>query len=111
MTFPKWAQVIRKAEAISRWIDDTFFPVPASYDKRYSALEEKQKAQELAERDANAIYNNISACTKFYHTLNVSQMIVKFLENHGNTVQVVQHAESMRMELRNKTIEIENSQK
>lgn len=89
---PSTKQVTAKCEAVSRWIDNTFFPVPAGYEERYAHLD---KAQQSAERDANKILECIKSCERLGQFAAIDAMKRNYMVKHGNTPQVVAQLASL----------------
>lgn len=81
-----------KCEALSRWIDNHFFPLPDGYDERYHQLD---IAQQAAERDANKILACINSCERLGQFTAIDAMKRNYMVKYGNTPQVVAQLASL----------------
>ncbi len=92
--------VIRRLKKVSDWIDNTFFPVPATERDIVS-----RKQQDI-EACSNLIYAQIAKCKTLKDTYDATDAVRDFMVIWGNSIQVMASVDSMNLALYNKQKEI-----
>ena len=88
---------------ISDWIDEKFFPVPASM------LERMQQQQRDIEQTANHLKEAIVRCQTLKRSYELEELIRDFKHVWGPRPQVIASHDSLLLQLRNKQSEILNN--
>jgi len=101
---PFWAlRPLRALMHLSDWIDDKFFPLPAT------PADQKQRHVQDIEDCALMIKKQIEKCTSLKEAYDIWDALRDFKAIWGDTVQVNAWVESLIVDLRNKETAIINN--